>query len=82
MHLLLLHAHGRRIKMNTKTLSSNVFPAVHFEVENMSFLSAGLKFHDITVSMSNSAGPKISFAPSPTARCEIIAPVIIKKNPA
>ena len=48
----------------------------------MSFLSTGLKNHDITVSASNNNEGNISIIVSPEAICENIAPDITKKKPA
>jgi hypothetical protein len=46
------------------------------------FLSAGLKYQDTTVSISNSNAGNNSLTGSPDTRCENIAPDIIKKKPA
>jgi hypothetical protein len=47
-----------------------------------SFLSAGLKYHDTTVSTRSSNEGNSSLTELPDAICENIAPDIIKKNPA
>ena len=48
----------------------------------MTFLFAGLKYHETTVNTNNNNDGKISFMESPTAMCEKIAPDMIKKKPA
>ena len=49
---------------------------------DLTLLSAGLKYHDTTVNIKSSNAGKVSTMLSPTAMCENIAPVMIKKNPA
>ena len=46
------------------------------------FLSAGLKYHDTIVTISNNKEIDISFTESPETRCEKAAPDNVKKNPA
>lgn len=48
----------------------------------MIFLSAGLKYHDTTVMISNTSEGTISFMESPDAICENTAPDMAKKEPA
>ena len=48
----------------------------------MIFLSAGLKYHDITVRISSNNAGNISFIGSPNSMCENTAPDMIKKKPA
>ncbi|MEJ7737209.1 MAG: hypothetical protein WKF97_07270 [Chitinophagaceae bacterium] len=48
----------------------------------MIFLSAGLKYHDTTVRISNNKGVNISFTELPKAICENTAPDMAKKKPA
>ena len=48
----------------------------------MIFLSAGLKYHDTTVRISNTNEGNISFMESPDAICENNAPDMTKKKPA
>lgn len=48
----------------------------------MIFLSAGLKYQDITVRRSNNKEGNILFKGLPDASCENIAPDMAKKKPA
>jgi hypothetical protein len=48
----------------------------------MIFLSAGLKYQDTTVRISNSKEGVISFMESPDPICENTAPDMAKKKPA
>ncbi len=48
----------------------------------MIFLSAGLKYHDTTVRISNINEGATSFMESPDAICENTAPDMAKKKPA
>src|SRR6185436_1631502 len=66
----------------SKNQSTLGFISLIYEVAKTSFLSAGLKYQDTTISIKSNNEGNISPIELPAAICVYIAPHIIKKNPA
>lgn len=49
---------------------------------DVGFRDGGRKYQDKIINTVCEAGPRIAFPLSPTIKCEINAPVIVKKSPA